>query len=290
MMSDSKVAKALLSAIIGEKIVELVFSPQERIVKADADKRKLDKTLEQLTVCHFDFKAQIETDGGYKTVLIELQKAKLATDIMRFRRYLGELYQDKKNSFDAKNTKPRQIYCIYFLNYEIGLSDGPIIKVDYTAWDYTTGEKIEGKSEFVDGLNHLSWIVQIRKLKEKRRNELENLLSIFDQTYTSGDKHILEIDENQYPEKYRFIIRKLLEAFASKEVREQMQIEDDFFSELLMKEEIIVKQSEEIAKQSEEIAKQNEEIARQSEEIAKQAARIAELEQKFGLTQKPVEQ
>jgi len=285
MMSDSKVAKAFLSAIIGEKIVKLDFSSKEYILKVDADKSKLDKTLEQLTVCHFDFKAQIETDDGYKTVLIELQKARLATDIMRFRRYLGAMYQDSENSYDKDKTKARQIYCIYFLNYEIGLSDGPIIKVDYTAWDYTTGVKIEGESEFVDGLNHLSWIVQIRKLKEKRRNELENLLSIFDQTNTNGNKHILEFDASQYPEKYSFIIRKLQEAYESKEVREQMQIEDDFFNELLMKEVLIAKQSEEIAKQSEKIAKQSEELVKKDEELAKQAARIAELERKLGLTQ-----
>jgi len=290
MMSDSKVAKALLSAIIGEKIVELDFSSTERIRNVDADPSNVDRTLEQLVVCRFDFKAKIETNSGYKIVSIELQKAKLDTDLMRFRRYLGMMYQDSENTYDKDQIKPRQIYCIYFLNYDVGYSDCPVIKVNNMVTDVATGEMLENSNEFVAGLNHLSWIVQIRQLKEKRRNELENLLSIFDQTYTSGKKHVLEIDESQYPEKYRFIIRKLLEAFASKDVRETMQIEDDYLKELLMKEALIAKQNEEITKQSEELVKKNEELVKKNEELAKQATRIAELERKLRLTKKPTEE
>jgi hypothetical protein len=133
MMSDSRVAKLLLSTIIGEQITSLSFSAKEHEFKMDADKSKKDRTLEQIVVCHFDFEAKIKTKTGYKTVLIELQKAKLATDIMRFRRYLGTMYQDPENTHDKKGVKARQIYCIYFLNYEVGLSNTPIIKVDYTA-------------------------------------------------------------------------------------------------------------------------------------------------------------
>jgi hypothetical protein len=49
-----------------------------------------------------DFKATIEqADGSQKVIVIEIQKAKLHTDIMRFRRYLGEQYADKENSIAA---------------------------------------------------------------------------------------------------------------------------------------------------------------------------------------------
>ena len=40
MMSDSKVAKVFLSAIIGEKIVKLDFTPTERTLKADVEKNQ----------------------------------------------------------------------------------------------------------------------------------------------------------------------------------------------------------------------------------------------------------
>jgi hypothetical protein len=276
MMNDSKVAKTLLSAIIGEKIVELEFSATEYILKADADKSQIDRTLEQLTVCRFDFTAKIETEtGDYKTIHIELQKAKLATDIMRFRRYLGTMYQDPENTYDEDRIKARQIYCIYFLNYEVGFPGShPIIRVDYNATDLTTGEKLSGESEFINSLNHKSWIVQVRQLRKKRRNELENLLSIFDQSNIAGNRHILEIDETQYPEKYRLIIRKLLEAYASKKVRTEMQMEDDYLNELLMKDKLIAKKDEEITKRDELIAKRDEEITKRDELIVKRDEEI----------------
>jgi len=269
MMSDSRVAKMLLSAIIGEQIVELAFASKEYIIRKDADKSKIDKTLEQLTVCHFDFNATIQTENGYKTVLIELQKARLATDIMRFRRYLGTMYQDPENTYDENREKARQIYCIYFLNYEIGLSDSPVIKVDYTVKDLATGVELERKSEFIESLNHKSWIVQVRQLKAKRRNELEELLSVFDQQQASGNRHFLEIDESQYPEKYRLIIRKLLEAFATPKVRDEMQLEDDFLNVLLRKDALLAQKEEVITMQGEKLAIYEEELAKKDELIAR---------------------
>jgi hypothetical protein len=40
MMEDEKVAKLFLLAIIGEKVVELDFSPQERTIRIPKDKIK----------------------------------------------------------------------------------------------------------------------------------------------------------------------------------------------------------------------------------------------------------
>ena len=269
LMSDSKVAKAILSAIIGEQIEELDFTPHEYTLRTGVDTNKIDRPLEQITIFRIDFGAKIRTDDGYKTVLIELQKAKLATDVMRFRRYLGEMYENPENSYDEKKEKARQIYCIYFLNYEIGLSDCPIIKVDYKVSDLTTGEEIEKKNEFIASLNHRSWIIQVRRLKARRRNELENLLSIFDQNNITADKHILNIDEIQFPEEYRFIIRKLREAFESTQVREEMRIEDDFFSELLDLQRSNENLAIELTKKDEELTKKEEELEREKEKNRK---------------------
>ncbi|MDR2621527.1 MAG: hypothetical protein LBC48_02970, partial [Dysgonamonadaceae bacterium] len=97
MMEDEKVAKSFLSAIIGEEVVELSFASRERTIRKPTEKKEEKKEDEGLclTVCRYDFSAQIALPGGgFKTVLIELQKAKLASDIMRFCRYLGRNYQD----------------------------------------------------------------------------------------------------------------------------------------------------------------------------------------------------
>jgi hypothetical protein len=300
MMSDSKVARTFLSAIIGEKIVELNFTSTEYALKKGIEKSQLNRTLEQIVVCRFDFAAKIETENGdYKTVIIELQKAKFAADIMRFRRYLGAMYQSIENTYDKHRVKARQIYCIYLLNYEIGLSDSPIIKVDYTVSDLTTGEELDKKNEFIESLNHKSWIVQVRQLKERRRNELENLLGIFDQDNITEDKRILNIDDSQFSEEYQHVIRKLREAYESKNVIEEMQMEDDYINELLMKDEelqlkdemiaeknemiaekngVIAEKNEVIAEKNEVIAEKNEMIAEREKIIATMAARITELE------------
>ena len=55
LLEDNKVAKLLLSAIIGETIEELGFSAQERMVEID----QVEKEKPPLTVCHFDFSAKI---------------------------------------------------------------------------------------------------------------------------------------------------------------------------------------------------------------------------------------
>ncbi|NJN78329.1 MAG: hypothetical protein HC803_08390 [Saprospiraceae bacterium] len=80
MMSDNKVAKLFLSAIIGEEIIELAFEPTEMQLSLQ----------ESITVLRMDFKATIkQLDGSQKVIIIEIQKAKLHTDIMRFSSIFG---------------------------------------------------------------------------------------------------------------------------------------------------------------------------------------------------------
>jgi hypothetical protein len=116
--------------------VELDFASQEHTVyipaKKKSGRKKEEGTGINLTVCRFDFSARISVpEGGHKTVLIELQKAKLASDIMRFRRYLGQHYRNPENTYGSEeNRKARQIYCIFLLRYDIGFPRSPVIRVD----------------------------------------------------------------------------------------------------------------------------------------------------------------
>ena len=146
LLEDNKVAKLLLSAIIGEKIEELDFSAQEHTVDIERPEKP------SFTVCRFDFSAKVKTDKGFKTVGIELQKAKLQSDLMRFRRYLGVQYQKSDNVYLVNHKKPtnqatpemiekpREIYCIYFLAYGMDLPTRPVLKVDYKVEDVCDGE------------------------------------------------------------------------------------------------------------------------------------------------------
>ena len=272
MLEDNKVAKLFLSAIIEEDIIELEFSAQERTVEIPL------RTAERapLTVCRFDFSAKIQTGTGFKTVVIELQKAKYLSDLMRFRRYLGLHYQNTDNTYDAQQEKARQIYCIYFLDYGMDLPPRPVLKVDYTVQDAYTGDEFPALGEFVSGLHHRSWIIQIQQLKHHRRNDLEKMLSIFDQDNVTNMRHILDVDDDVFPEEYRQIIRRLRKAMEDPQKRREMELEDDIIKELQDKERQIEEKSKTIVDMDKTIVDMDKTIVDMDKTIADNAKTIAD--------------
>ena len=97
LMEDRSIAKLLLSGLLQTEVTDLELKPQEYATDIK------DKVL---TVYRIDFKARIRLkDGKEQLVLIELQKAKFATDIMRFRRYLGKQYSNADNSVEVNGEK-----------------------------------------------------------------------------------------------------------------------------------------------------------------------------------------
>ncbi|MDR0335810.1 MAG: Rpn family recombination-promoting nuclease/putative transposase, partial [Planctomycetaceae bacterium] len=131
MMEDKKTAKSFISAIIEEEVLEIDFAAQERTLRLSPDQKTTEEESENLflTVCRFDFSAKLlARDGNVKTVMIELQKAKMASDVMRFRRYIGSHYQSSSNTDgNKKNPKACSIYCIFLLGYDIGIEGHPIL-------------------------------------------------------------------------------------------------------------------------------------------------------------------
>ena len=70
-------------------------------------------------------------------------------------------------------------------------------------------------------------MIQIPNLKQKRRNDLEKLLSIFDQsTSVDPEHHILYIMEEDFPKQHRPLIRRLQSAVLEPALRKKMSIED----------------------------------------------------------------
>jgi len=232
MMEDNAVAKLVVSSIIGEKVLHLEPKPQEHTSEKEPDKQnengKDQLEFPMLTVYRLDFSAKISTPDGYKVVIIEMQKASLPTDIMRFRRYLGEQYSDPDNRISTdEGTKAMQIYSLYFLGKDLGICDTPVLSVMPEIKDVATDKIVNSKSEFIESLNHKCWIVQINCLKDRRRTELEQLLSVFDQANRTSDIHILNIREEDFPEKFRPIIRRLKMAASNPVIKKKMKEEDE---------------------------------------------------------------
>ena len=293
MLEDNKVAKLFLSAIIGETIMELAFSAQERTVEIGPQPKKKPKIRESvpLTVCRLDFSAKIQTETGFKTVIIELQKAKYLSDLMRFRRYLGLHYQSADNTYNDDNQeKARQIYCIYFLDYGLDLPPRPVLKVNYTVQDVYTGDEFPASGEFVSGLHHRSWIVQILHLKERRRNDLEKILSIFDQSHLTDNRHILDVDDENFPETYREIIRRLRKAMEDPKKRREMELEDDIVKELQDKERQIDDMKKDVKEKEKVIADKNKALADNAKTIADKDKTIADKDRAIADKDKAIEE
>ena len=91
-----------------------------------------------------------------------------------------------------------------------------------------------------------------------------DLLQIFDQTKVSEKtKHILNINEDEYPEKHRIVIRRLKQAIASKELTEEMIAEDEFLNRITNYLDLIEahKEGQEKALKEAEIYKKGQEKA-----------------------------
>jgi hypothetical protein len=248
MMEDNKVAKLFLSAIIGEEIEELIFKPTEYSRKIE------DKDI---TVTRMDFSAKIRLENGdYRLILIELQKSKYFFQIMRFRRYLGKQYQNPENFYTVAEREEKYglpIYPIYILGEAFTEEKIPVIQVRRDYIDAATQEKILEKYPFIEALTHDATVIQIPYLKENRRTVLEQFLEIFDQTKKSDETgHFLEINEEDYPERYHEIIRRLRKAIANPQIESDMDFEDDVF-EAFNKQENKLAKAEEEKRQAENI-------------------------------------
>ena len=226
LLDDNRIAKLFLSTIIGEEIEELTFRPTEH--RTDIEHRSV-------TVFRMDFSARIRLPGsGEKLVILEIQKAKFATDIMRFRKYLGSQYSSKENVYvDAGGQRAMPILSLYFLGHGLAHTCHPVIRVTRQYLD-GAGQVLPGeREEFIESLTHDSVIVQIPHLKDRRQNDLECLLGIFDQSQKDPkDAHTLSIREEDYPKKFQPVIRRLIKAISEPQVRETMEVEDDYLEDL----------------------------------------------------------
>ena len=278
LMEDPDSAILLLSTIINEQIETLDFLPQEQT---------LHLTARSMTVYRLDFCAKIKTEQGHKQVLIEIQKAKLPSDIMRFRRYLGEQYSKKSNVYTVYNenrkkdiNKPLPIISIYFLGYALANIDTPVLKINRHYYDVVNDQQLDVKAEFVESLTHDSYVIQISKLRTQHQTELEDLLDIFDQTHhLLNDEHILDIDEQHYPEKYRALVRRLQGATLEPEVRETMLMEDELIEDLQDMERVIAEKEQAIVEKEQVIIEKEQAIVEKEQTIVEKEQTIVQKEQ-----------
>jgi len=157
LLEDVEIARELLSTILGEEIQSLELKPQETATE---------KSGGGISILRFDFKAIIKNKSGeLHKVLIELQKAKKAFDVMRFRRYLGDNYRKEDDVINDKGEsekRPLPIISIYFLGFPLDNIHAGVVKINREYRDVVTQEILEIKEDFVELLTHDSYLFQAR--------------------------------------------------------------------------------------------------------------------------------
>jgi len=271
LMDNEQMAKKVLSVILEQEVISIQSKPQET---------KLIDKKRDIPLSRFDFKAIILTPNHKEqSVLIEIQKSKNPDPIMRFRRYLGKNYIKQEtfiNQNGKEQTRPLPIITIYFLGYNLAEYDTPAIVVNNQVIDATTKRPVTTKNEFVELLTHPSYILQLQRLKPKRKTKIEKFLSIFDQTCKTDEDYLLDINEKPLQE-FAEIITYLNRATQDEEIIRQLEYEEDYEEAQVKLEkalEIAEHQKEEAQKQKEEaqikLAKKMKKYGEPIEEIIKE--------------------
>ena len=282
IMEDERIAKTILSALLKKEVVYVTVRPHEYS----------NTTRDTLSMFRIDFAATVREKEGNeikdRIVLIELQKTWLNTETLRFRQYLGAQYNNKNNIREADEKGfAYPMVAVYLLGHKVGNIKEPIVYVNHDVFDYNGNVVAEGNAEpFVESLTHNSIIVQIPRLQGNVNNRLEKVLSVFDQTNVEGDtQQVLKIDEDKYADDndMMYVLHKLTAAAANSEMRQDMNVEDEFYkaiedrdTAIMQRDKILKEQSEQISQQSEQISQQSEQISQQSEQLSQQSEQISQ--------------
>jgi hypothetical protein len=78
--------------------------------------------------------------------------------------------------------------------------------------------------------------IQVPCIPKRRRNELEKLPGIFDQEKIFDNKHLLDIEDEDFPEEFRPIIRRLASALRNSNMMANMKFEDNILRNIQEKE------------------------------------------------------
>ena len=263
LMEDERIARTLISTLLKKKVVHLEQRPHEYV----------NMTHNHISMFRIDFVATIREDDGHEhLVLIQLQKTWLETETLRFRQYLGAQYNRKENIVGkGKDTHALPMVAVDILGHLVDGFHVPVVYVNHKTYDYD-GNLLEpnAPSPFVDSLTHNSIIVQIPLLHGHVNNRLEQILSVFDQTnVTKNSQQTIEVDDNEYAgdAEMEYIVKRLLSAASDPNVRQEMNVEDEFFKAIEDRDTAIMARDKTIDEQGKTIDEQGKTIDEQGKAL-----------------------
>jgi len=310
LMENEGFAKRILELILEVEVIELSLVSQETIVP---DEKRY------LTLFRLDFKVLIQkSDGTRQKVLIELQKSKFPTDIQRFRNYLGVNYmganikkEDKpKINYDLLtkdeklklkeekrlenfesyiNSENYPIITIYILGYKLEDLAFLAVRVDRQIINSVSKIAIENiNSFFINHLTHVSHIIQVKRLPEKRQSRIEKFLTLFNQTWIAEKNYYIDLED--IPEEFADMAEYLSRPVQSVEFRRQLELEEEIDLAFELQEQKYLKQMEELVLEKEEERKQKEELkVNFAKKMKKYGESLDSIKKETGLTEEEIE-
>lgn len=303
LMEDQRIAKTILSALLKKEVLEVKARPHEYT----------NSQRDNISMFRIDFAARVkEANGNEQLILIELQKTWLDTETLRFRQYLGAQYANPQNMIEEgkRSTSALPMIAVYLLGHQVGNIEEPVLYVNHKSYNYGGVEITKGLPDpFVESLTHDSIIVQIPLLRQQINNRLDKVLSVFDQT--QKDKHnnqVLLIEEEHYTgdKEMEYILHRLLAAAADTQLRQDMNVEDEYFmaiedrdtaimnrdkiiaekntliaekdSLLIEKDSLLVEKDSQLVEKDSQIAEKDSQIAEKDSQIAQQESLLAKQE------------
>ena len=271
LMEDERIAKTLLSALLKKEVVAVEMRRNEYT----------NGVRDNISVFRIDFGAHVkEPDGTIRLVLIELQKTWLETETLRFRQYLGAQYSNPENvpSENNKDGYAIPMVAIYLLGHRVGDINVPVLYVKHKAYDYDGNVVTDGIPDpFVESLIHDSIIVQIPLLHGQVNNRLEKVLSVFDQSQKNGsDRHVLNVNDTPFDDDddMQYLLRRLLMAAANAQLRQEMNVEDEYFRALEDRDTALMIKDKKLAEQAEQLEQNKAQLEQNKAELEQNKAQL----------------
>ena len=282
IMSDERISKTILSALLKKEVVKVEMRPHEYV----------NATRDTLSMFRIDFAATVrERDAGDgemkdRVVLIELQKTWLDTETLRFRQYLGAQYSNKINiREDSSKGYAYPMVAVYLLGHKVGDIKEPVVYVNHDVYDYNGLVVKDGKEEpFVESLTHNSIIVQIPLLKGRVNNRLEKVLSVFDQSRKDcDDTQVLNIDEKKYEDDadMMYMLHMLTAAAADSEMRQDMNVEDEYYKAIEDRDTAIMKREKELKEKERQLQQRDEQLQQRDEQLQQQDEQLQQRDEQL---------
>ena len=292
LMEDERIAKTLLSALLKKEVVAVEMRRNEYT----------NGVRDNISMFRIDFGAHVkEPDGTIRLVLIELQKTWLETETLRFRQYLGAQYSNPENvpSENNKDGYAIPMVAIYLLGHRVGDINVPVLYVKHKAYDYDGNVVTDGIPDpFVESLIHDSIIVQIPLLHGQVNNRLEKVLSVFDQSQKNGsDRHVLNVNDSSFDDDddMQYLLRRLLMAAADAQLRQDMNVEDEYFkaledrdTALMMKDKKLAEQAEQLEQNKAELEQNKAQLRTMALLLSNSGMSVEEIAKSVGMSQDQV--